>query len=252
MAARPEVTLDNQDAVYDFYAVHRQNVPLARAAYALLGRRFRPRVAYAPGAAAGIRAALQVHRPFVVAVNHLTENDPYVLAAAAWRSALRPIVGRTRVLAKDELFREPALRRRIDLMGGIPVFRGKNHGMRAVADAGRRMMDVGAERVAAGDSLAIFPEGTCNLGDPAVLTDINSGIGHIAMRAAKRGATPVLLSIGLSYGPESAYGRPREAVREASVFLGAPLFEFGARPAEITRTVAADLQAAVDGAAARW
>ncbi len=40
-----------------------------------------------------------------------------------------------RVLAKDELFQDPEQRRKIDTLGGIPVFRPKDHGVRAAAVA---------------------------------------------------------------------------------------------------------------------
>jgi hypothetical protein len=152
----PEVLLDNSDDVYAFYREHRQNRLQAMGAYALLGRRYRPRVAYATGAREAIGALIRSRTPLLIAVNHLSRLDPYTLAAAAWRSELRPIIGRTRVLAKDELFEEAKLRRRIDMMGGIPVFRGRDHGLRAVNAAGQRMMDICAERLAGGDSLAIL------------------------------------------------------------------------------------------------
>ncbi len=49
---RPEVTLENYEDVYRFYLDHQQNRFLARAAYAALSARFRPRIGYAdaPGA----------------------------------------------------------------------------------------------------------------------------------------------------------------------------------------------------------
>lgn len=36
------MSLDNYEAVYDFYLGHRQSRPVARAAYALLAARYRP------------------------------------------------------------------------------------------------------------------------------------------------------------------------------------------------------------------
>ena len=163
----PEVLLGNSDDVYDFYRAHQQNRLQAMGAYALLGRRYRPRISYADGARTALRALIRARTPLLIAVNHLSRLDPYTLAASAWRSELRPVIGRTRVLAKDELFVEDKLRRRIDMMGGIPVFRGTDHGLRAVNAAGQRMMDICAERLADGDNLAVFPEGTCNDVDPA-------------------------------------------------------------------------------------
>lgn len=251
---RPEVFLDNADTVYDFYLAHRQNRLKAWGAYALLGRRYFPRVAYAEGARESLRAVIKAGRPLLIAINHLSENDPYTVAAAAWRSALRPVIGRVRVLAKDELFAEDEQRRKIDMMGGIPVFRGKDHGLRAVNAAGQRMMDICAERIARGDGLAVFPEGTCNAVDPTQVQPVGSGIGHIAFRAMKLGAEPVLVSMGLSYGPRTdpAVEPTREQVKSASFYFGVPITELPARPAEIARLVRTDLQQALDGAVAAY
>lgn len=246
----PEVLLDNSDEVYDFYREHRQNRLQAMGAYALLGRRYRPRVGYAAGAREAIGALIRSRTPLLVAVNHLSRLDPYTLAAAAWRSELRPIIGRTRVLAKDELFEQAKLRRRIDMMGGIPVFRGRDHGLRAVNAAGQRMMDICAERLAAGDSLAIFPEGTCNYVDPAQVQAVGTGIGHIAFRTARSGVRPTLLCLGLSYGPrpDPAVEPTKEEAKYASFHFTVPRTELPARPAEIARLVRDDLQRALDGA----
>lgn len=243
---RPAVILANDDAVYDFYLDHQQNRQVARIAYATLARRFKPRVSYPAGAREEIRRLVYDNTRFIIAVNHLTESDPYTLAAAAWASPLRPGIGRTRVLAKDELFQESKQRKRIDMMGGIPVFRGKNHGLRAVSAAGSRMMDVSAERMRRGDDLAVFPEGTCNLEDPTKVQHVGSGIGHIAARARKLGVEPVLICIGLSYGPGSS------KLKSASVYIDEPITDLPAKPIEIARVVAARMQRAVDGAVAAY
>jgi len=140
----PEVSLDNYEAVYEYYRSHQQNRFVAKLAYAALALKYRPRVRYAPGAEAALKTLLERKTQLVVAVNHLTESDQFTLAATAWRTPLRRVIGRTRVLAKDELFVDPSQRKKIDMMGSIPVFRSKNYGLRAVSDAGRVMMDVAA------------------------------------------------------------------------------------------------------------
>nr|WP_296778362.1 1-acyl-sn-glycerol-3-phosphate acyltransferase [Rhodococcus sp. (in: high G+C Gram-positive bacteria)] len=243
---RPAVILENDATVYDFYLQHQQNRQVARLAYATLARRFKPRVSYPEGAREEVRRLVYDDTRLIIAVNHLTETDPYTVAATAWASPLRPVIGRTRVLAKDELFQETKQRKRIDMMGGIPVFRGKNHGMRAVSAAGNRMMDISAERMRRGDDLAVFPEGTCNLEDPTQVQHVGSGIGHIAARVRKLGVEPVLVCIGLSYGPGSA------KLKSASVYIDTPITELPAKPIEISRIVAAGMQKALDGAVAAY
>ncbi|MEV0948058.1 lysophospholipid acyltransferase family protein [Rhodococcus sp. NPDC049939] len=248
---RPEVSLENFGEVYEFYRDHQQNRLLAKLAYASLYVIYRPRIRYAEGAKAHLEALLKSGAVLIVAANHVTHSDQYTLAATAWNSPLRRVIGRTRVLAKDDLFVDPGLRKKLDMMGSIPVFRSKNHGLRAVAAAGKLMMDISAERLRRGDSLAIFPEGTCNEEDPTQLQLINSGIGHIAKRAVDRGVSPVLLSVGISYGPD-AQGPDTENVKSASVYIGQPFPDLPSRPMDIARVVQKDLQSAVDGAVAAY
>ncbi|MFR9750428.1 lysophospholipid acyltransferase family protein [Nocardia sp. 004] len=250
----PEVLLEHSDTVYDFYRDHRQSRVQAWGAYAFLAHRYRPRIRYAEGARESLRTVIRQGRPLLVAINHLSERDPYTVAAAAWRSGLRRVIGRVRVLAKDELFLDPAQRRKIDMMGGIPVFRGKDHGIRAVHAAGQRMMDICAERMARGDGIAVFPEGTCNDVDPTRVQPVGSGIGHIAFHARKRGVQPVLLSMGLSYGPQTdpAVRSDDREIEAASCYFGAPVLDLPARPGDIARLVRTDLQQALDGAVAAY
>ncbi|APE37734.1 1-acyl-sn-glycerol-3-phosphate acyltransferase [Nocardia mangyaensis] len=250
----PEVLLDDNDAVYDYYLRHQQNRWKALAAYAVLARRFRPRVSFAEGAKRQLTALVKSGRPVIFAINHLSTSDPYTVAATAWRSPLRAKIGRVRVLAKDELFLDPEQRRKVDMMGGIPVFRGKDHGIRAVNAAGQRMMDVCAQRLANGDHLAVFPEGTCNHVDPATVQAVGSGIGHIAFRAAKLGAPPALVALAMSYGPrpDPAIAPTAEEVVSAAFYFRAPVLELPQRPADIARLAKDELQHAVDGAVAHY
>ncbi|MBJ8346471.1 1-acyl-sn-glycerol-3-phosphate acyltransferase [Antrihabitans sp. YC2-6] len=242
----PEVILENSDAVYDYYLAHKQNWLRAQASYAILGFKYRPRIEYREGAKAKLKELVKSNSRIIVAVNHLSTSDPYTVAAMAARSPLRPTIGKSRVLAKDELFEEPEQRGKVDMMGGIPVFRGKNHGIRAVNAAGQRMMDICAERMARGDDLAVFPEGTCNLEDPTKVQPVGSGIGHIAARAMKLGVKPTFVYIGLSYGPK------QETFKSASFFIDTPNSDLPARPLDITREVARGMQVALDEAVARY
>ncbi|WP_446223568.1 lysophospholipid acyltransferase family protein [Nocardia sp. IBHARD005] len=249
----PEVLLDDSDAVYDYYLRHQQNRWKALASYAVLARRFRPRVMFADGAKQQLKALVRSGRPVIFAINHLSTSDPYTIAATAWRSPLRSKIGRIRVLAKDELFIDPEQRRKVDMMGGIPVFRGKDHGIRAVNAAGQRMMDVCAQRLAAGDHLAIFPEGTCNEVDHTMVQAVGSGIGHIAFRAAKLAAAPALVAIGMNYGNRDATVATTAAEAVSGVaYFRAPILELPQRPADIARLVKEELQLAVDGAVAHY
>ena len=64
----PEVLLENSDAVYDYYQRHQQNRWKALASYAVLARRFRPRVAFADGAKQQLKALVRSGRPVIFAI----------------------------------------------------------------------------------------------------------------------------------------------------------------------------------------
>lgn len=234
--------MSESQAVYEHYLVHQQDRARARMMYGVLAARIRPVVRF--------RSRDRLNRtvctgvPMLIAANHVSERDPLVLAAAGFRSPLRRRIGSLRVLAKDELFEDPEQRRKIDTLGGIPVFRSKDHGVRAAADAGRRMIGVCVERMARGDSIAVFPEGTCNEGDPTQVQRLGTGIGHIAHRALRNDVEVWMVSAGIAY--PSGGGRP-------VVALGDPV-DLRARrdetPAAVTRWIQRDLQRAVDDACA--
>ncbi|MGX1808666.1 lysophospholipid acyltransferase family protein [Nocardia sp. NPDC055321] len=250
----PEIALDNYDAVYDYYRDHRQNLVKAKAAYWLLGHRFRPRVGFAEGARKELRDFISGGRPVVISINHLSEKDPYTVSAAAWRSPLRPVIGHTRVLAKHEVFADPKMRGMLDTMGGMPVFRSRDHENSPVNAASARLIDTCAEILARGDSIALFPEGTCNYVDHTRVQELGGGIGHVVSRARELGANPVLVNIGLSYGPRAdpAVKLSTADVRSASFYFRRPVGELPAEPAEITNLVREELQAALDAAVAAY
>lgn len=250
----PEVSLENTDAVYDYYRDHRQNLVKAKAAYWLLGRRFQPRVRYADGARKALRDFISEGRPLIISINHLSEKDPYTVSAAAWRSPLRPVIGHTRVLAKHEVFADRKMRGTLDMMGGLPVFRSKDHECASVNAASERLIDTCAVVLARGDSIALFPEGTCNYVDHTQVLELGGGIGHIACRARTLGADPVLVSLGLSYGPrpDPAAELSKADVGSASFYFEMPIGELPSQPADITRLAHTKLQAALDGAVAAY
>ena len=95
------------------------------------------------------RGTEHLRRPggFIVAANHATNIDPLTFALYLWEAGIAP-----RILAKDSLFRVPVLGPVLRATGQIPVSRG-------TATAGRSL-DAAAAALAAGEIVAVFPEGT--------------------------------------------------------------------------------------------
>lgn len=243
----PTVTLENYEAVYDYYQTHQQPRMQALASYAYLALKYNPVVNYMQETGDQIKRFCDRGDSFLISVNHPTNtSDQFILAGAAFKSPLRRNIGHMRVLGKDDLFEDEERRKKIDMMGSIPVFRPKDHGMKAVAAAGNRMIDVSAQRLKDGDSLAVFVQGEHESQHPDRIDAIHSGIGHIAHRALKLDTPLHLLSIGIAY--DAPGDEPN--LNNASVYINPPITT-GRIPKsinQIKRIVHQDLQLAVDAA----
>lgn len=154
----------------------------------------------------------------VVAANHDSVLDPFVLAAAISRP--------TRYLGKAELWRVPLLGSWLDSIEAIPVERGQS--------------DVGAIEAAiaaleAGEVVGIFPEG---------------GVKREGQWL--RGAARMALATGAPLLPvrlletRRAVGRGRVAFPRLAVLIGEPILVERVEPTvELARTLTDRLQAAV-------
>ena len=89
------------------------------------------------------RENLPTGQPFILASNHISNIDPFLLGACQWR--------RFNYLAKMELFDTPAKNWFFRQVCAIPIKRGTSD-FRALREALRRMK--------AGTPLILFPEGT--------------------------------------------------------------------------------------------
>ncbi len=236
------MTVENADEVYDFYTEHQQPRLKARFAYVALAAKFRPRVSFDGDARAEIKRLIGDDVRLVICINHLSSRDQYIAAAAVAKSPIRRLIGRIRVLAKNDLFDDPKQRANLDMMGCIPVFRARDNHPETAAAASRRMIAVCVERGVRGDSFAIFPEGTRNDTDPSTLLPLASGVGQIAVGIAAHAPVAVLpLAIaycdGSSVGAEVVWGMPRVVSADESV-------------ADVTGALRPHLQATVDRARA--
>jgi 1-acyl-sn-glycerol-3-phosphate acyltransferase len=156
--------------------------------------------------------------PCVVAANHESVLDPPLLALAF----PRPL----RFLAKEELWRYRPGAWLMDVLGGVPVSRGRE-GHVAVAEAGRLL--------AAGEAVAIFPQGT-----------VRGGVWT-------RGAARLALEAGVPLVPVAIVGSARALSRgrigfpRISIVVGEPIPVEQAKPTVVAaRELTSRLAAAVD------
>lgn len=266
--ARPSVDLFNDEAVYDFYVGHRQNMAFARFAHSVLNRVFRCDLSCDDGAPEAITAAINGGTRLIVSPNHVTADDQYVIVAFAQRlKALRPLRGITFIPAEPSLFTRRGrtgrlLRWAVDELGALPTFRKTDLERRGIEitdeveaiyrAATRRASETQVAKLSAGEHMAGFWEGTRNRVDHRVVQPLKKGMAHTAI-AASAVASVAVLPVGLYYGGEPAdYARP-EVPRKwrPHVHIGTPLQVETDDVDALTEHVAHELQRCVDVVVAR-
>jgi 1-acyl-sn-glycerol-3-phosphate acyltransferase len=187
-----------------------------RLALAIVGLRY---VVEGPGAL--------LDRPAVYCVNHTSNVEPPVLFAA-----LRRLTPRLAILYKTELRKLPILNIGFDLVGFIPVDRGNR-------EQTTRALDLAVQRLNAGTSFLVFPEGTRSR--TGELLPFRKGAFVMAMRA---GVPVVPLAIS---GARDAMRKGSSIIRPATVRLrmGLPIETRGwadDRRDELVHSVRAEVQ----------
>lgn len=270
--AKPKVSLENYQEVYDWYEQYRQPQAVTKLAYAALDRMYKPAVHFAPGAQHERDELRSYGTPQIFVFNHLTNTVDQFVASAIAHQVVPEDVGNTRVLAKDEMFHSlkpghkvvnKAARNFVDMMGAVPVFRKKNYSqISGTVDLGQddvsyelqiqhdrvdaasaAMLASTGNMVAAGQNLAVFAEGSYNKVDPQVVQKLRPGFARTALHAIAQGRQEVAITpIGMSFGAKLGELNPKKAV----AVVGPSLFISSSEAEElIMDATAASLQDAV-------
>ncbi len=133
---------------------------------------------------------------------HIPRTGPVLLAANHANSLIDPvIVGLTadrpvRFFAKAPLFETPVLGRLLRALGMLPAFRAQDDG--AQVRRNLESLNVGAQALASGAAVGIFPEGKSH--DSLKMEQIRSGAARMAVAAVEQGAKELkLIPIGINY-----------------------------------------------------
>ncbi|MEH6821019.1 lysophospholipid acyltransferase family protein [Dietzia psychralcaliphila] len=215
--ARPEVTLTNFDAVYDFYGPGRRRDGFTHPLLAFVGALYAPEVRIRAETVAELHRLHDAGVGIIVAANHPSQHDPFVLASAVYDRRIRFLASGTG-LTKDPLFRGP-LRPVFEYTGTVPVFRAKNYEgtERAVHDAAAaRLIGLCVDRLTTGGVVLTFVEGTNSSADDLRtlrLDSVKKGVGQMVRGVREAGDRVAVLPIGIVYrGREHARLPPRRPV----------------------------------------
>jgi 1-acyl-sn-glycerol-3-phosphate acyltransferase len=169
--------------------------------------------------------------PAIVAFNHISYLDPLTNGEAVHRAGRRP-----RFLAKDDLFRIPAVGTVLRGAGQIPVTRGSRDDS---------SLDRAVEALLAGEVVAIYPEGTVTKRPDGLPMEGRTGVARLALR------TGVPVVPVASWGSQAVWQKSGKGSlrfgRPILTKVGAPLAYDVQREAtaERWRAVTADVMAAI-------
>jgi 1-acyl-sn-glycerol-3-phosphate acyltransferase len=254
---KPQVRLDNFEAVYEYYQQHRPNKVFNRAGHLAMSLAYRPRVEFASDASETISRLIQTGKRLIIAANHVTANDQYIIASMAQREKpLKPLRGKTFIPSKELLFRNPLLRRAVDAMDAVPTFRTKDvadpklspeAGQAALETqraASNRLIETSIVKLDQGEHMAIFPEGTRNPDNPTTVQKLKKGVGIIACGVDET-TEVAFVPTGIYYGE----GEDMRAFTP-SLYIGQPITERFETPEDVVGALQISLQESVDRAVA--
>src|SRR3546814_714419 len=90
--SRPKVTIENYDAVYDFYDIYKRNQFIQDVCRYYIADSFDPQISWQDGAASRFKEELADGRQFALVPNHIQlEDHPMMLSAVQKDRMARPL-----------------------------------------------------------------------------------------------------------------------------------------------------------------
>ncbi len=200
---RPELVPGNHEAIFEFYRAFEPNQKIQRFGFALMHAVYRSEVHYDADAASAIREHLEGGGSLIVAPNHQSNADTPTIGGLIYEDAFALLRDNVIAPGKASLFRWPILGKFLEHMGVHPTFRGKDYQddeegqllRKTVADS---VVGLNIDYVNNGGSIAIFPEGTRNRGNPLEIQKLRTGIGNIAV-GVEDPANVLIVPMGFAY-----------------------------------------------------
>lgn len=239
--SRPEVTLENYPAVFEYYDQRRPNPNFARLGHYVMTKLYHPHITMAEHDQAELQRELSGSAQMLLVSNHTTsKEDQYNLAASVYLAPpLRPRMGYIAIMSKMSVFNGRGIggklqRYAVDGLGAIPVVRGKDINPNDYATQEELEEAIAEQRQNSKLSrqlginktlrdhldLAGFPEGERLLSgqDPRTVRELKTGFSDIYSHLVKV-TRVVVVSVGLFNGdgedfplngkePDMVFGKP--------------------------------------------
>ncbi len=246
----PHVSLENAEAVNEYFSQVQPNPALMRAFHFVMGQFIRGDVVFDEDAEEAIHKDLSEGRQIFLAHNHQNFYDPLVIASMMQKEKVfHPMITRTVIPGAAPFFNNRWYGWVVRNSGAIPVFRKSDDDdltqqsvvRRAANDSQVMIMQAHMNRGMHG---AIYPEGTRGRDKkdrhPTKLMSIHAGIGRIAC-GLDDPRNVRIVSVGTTYGANN------EDLRHPTSFVARP-FRIAGTPVEVVKTTKESLQYAVDSA----
>ena len=191
---RPKIIPENHEAIYDYYDQLQPSQLLLRSLHKATGFAYTPTVHFADGAEDALQKMFLSDTRLIIASNHIHIADQLAIASVVEQQpVLRPLIGNTFVLAKAPYFQNRYIRPFLEASGGVPVFRPQDmpnykYPMKPTLS----LIGTSVLKIVKGQNMLIFPEGTRNRGNPAVLGEIQKAVGWIARGAGDKVPVSIL------------------------------------------------------------
>jgi hypothetical protein len=269
--SKPEVTLPNYEAYYDYALQFQPNQTFAKAAHKLASMIYKLRTSYDDGARDVLGEAQRDNVRIFLASRHLTADDQYLLLALAQNEeVLSHMKGCTLIPTEPSLQSRPLskggplLRSATENAGAISTFRLedlKRQGIEITPEIEEmhrasivRCADVFVEKIVNRDfHHAGYWEGTRNRTNHRTLLPLKKGIGYTACRVAQERPT-IVVPVSHYFGGEPKDYRKGDVPhpRRPDMHIGMP-FEVtpASTPELLIAQLAPALQSGIDITVAR-
>jgi 1-acyl-sn-glycerol-3-phosphate acyltransferase len=250
MTKHPEITASNYEEVYEYFRTSRASKRFSDVTFSLSDKIYRPDVNHQPGAIETIRQQLELGKGAMLAINHPSQHDPFVMAGAIHEMEKElPEFTDFMGFGKDSLFR--GLTRPIfEKTGCVPVFRPQSYqdiDPRTFAQLTTALLQLAADRLQNGQHVSILPEGTRSAPEHLQkldYADIKTGIARIAMLASD--SHSFIVPVGIHY--RNANPRSFIVPEGTAVVFGEPITEYAPTTSGIRRQVWGGMQYALNQA----